>query len=247
MTKWDVGHYMKFVTDVETQGDRRVYKVGDSFRIDVTTCKHDSRSSNDLINIWARRGYIPAFMPTTLHIATTYMDEKGNSYGRYNIMEKVEKLPTPDLQDEDVRLIKARGYGSGFRHIINFAAIREATRKNEEELVAECIKLWAEDGHVKELPLVGRVRFIDGSQIEYTDAEEYIKAVKEELPDRPTTGFEFQTLTKDPAVRKAVDDEICNLYGEKNLRRLEDYQDQAGEDRTMETEAPELEDEELEL
>jgi len=73
--------------------------------------------------------------------------------------------------------------------------------------------------------LVGRVSFANGDQFEYTDPAEYLKVVKEELPYHSTNGFRFETLTSDPKVRKAVDDMVCDLYGEENPHRLEDYQE----------------------
>ena len=39
-----------------------------------------------------------------------------------------------------------------------------------------------------------------------------------------TSGFRYQTFTDDPQVRKVVDDEIYNLFGEKNPRALEEYE-----------------------
>ncbi len=88
--------------------------------------------------------------------------------------------------------------------------------------------LWCFDKRIPELRqannrIVGRVSFANGELIEYTDAAEYLKAVREELPYQSTSGFRFETLTEDPQVRKAVDDAICNLYGEENPRPLEDY------------------------
>lgn len=221
MTSWDIGHYMKFITaDVEMQGGQRIYHVGDNFQISVVTVNHDPKCRYDLMHRWKSAGFVSKFMPTTLHISTYYTDAKGNCWGRYNIMEK-------NREDAPGR-------------VVNFDYLREATPENEKELVAECIKLWDQAENAEAEPLVGRVRFASGEQTEYTDVEEYIKAVKEELPYRSTTGFEFQTLTKDPAVRKAVDDEIYNLYGEENPRRLEDYQEQ-GQEQEPE---PELEEEE---
>ena len=41
-------------------------------------------------------------------------------------------------------------------------------------------------------------------------------------------GFRFETLTDDPAVRKAVDDMVYDLYGEENPRPLEDYVSRQG-------------------
>ena len=73
-------------------------------------------------------------------------------------------------------------------------------------------------------PLVGRVTYANGDTQEFTDADEFIRYVQEELPYRPTTGFRYEVLTDDPAVRKAVDDMAFDLYGEENPRPLEDYQ-----------------------
>ena len=75
-----------------------------------------------------------------------------------------------------------------------------------------------------EKPLVGRVTYVNGDVQEFTDAEAFLKCVREELPYRPTTGFQYEVLTNDPAVRKAVDDTILDFYGEENPSQLEDYQ-----------------------
>jgi hypothetical protein len=75
----------------------------------------------------------------------------------------------------------------------------------------------------QESPVVGKVSFANGEEISYTDASEYIAAVKEELPYHATSGFRYEPLTDDPQVRKAVDDILYDLYGEVNPRQLEDY------------------------
>ena len=72
-------------------------------------------------------------------------------------------------------------------------------------------------------PLVGRVTYADGEVQGFTDAEAFLRCVREELPYRPTTGVRFEVLTDDPAVCKQVDDAIFDLYGEENPRQLEDY------------------------
>ena len=74
-----------------------------------------------------------------------------------------------------------------------------------------------------ESPAVGRVTFASGERWNYTDPQKYLQAVREELPCHATTGFRCETLTDDPAVRKAVDDMLCDLYGEENPRPLADY------------------------
>ena len=81
--------------------------------------------------------------------------------------------------------------------------------------------------------VVGRVSFASGEQKEYTDAEAYLQCIREELPDRPVTGFRYETLTDDSAVRKQADDILYDLYGEENPRPLEDYQEQPDQGMTM--------------
>jgi len=60
---------------------------------------------------------------------------------------------------------------------------------------------------------IGRISFANGEQFGFTDPQEYITAIREELPYHPTTGFRYETLTSDPEVRRAVDAELYDLYG----------------------------------
>ena len=71
--------------------------------------------------------------------------------------------------------------------------------------------------------IIGQVSYASGEREEFTDPQKYLQAVREELPYQSTTGFRCETLTDDPAVRKAVDDMVCDLYGEENPKTLEDY------------------------
>ena len=64
--------------------------------------------------------------------------------------------------------------------------------------------------------LVGRATYINGDMQEFTDAGLYIQCIREELPYRATSGFRFETLTDEPAVRKAVSDIIYDFYGMEN-------------------------------
>ena len=73
-------------------------------------------------------------------------------------------------------------------------------------------------------PLVGRVTYVGGDAQDFADAEAFLKCLREELPYRPTTGFQYEVLTDDPTVRKAVDDIVFDLYGEENPRQQEDYE-----------------------
>ena len=71
--------------------------------------------------------------------------------------------------------------------------------------------------------LIGSVSFLSGETQQFTDARAYLDCIREELPHEATTGFRFRTITQDPAVRKAVDDIVFDLYGEENLCSEEDY------------------------
>ena len=73
-------------------------------------------------------------------------------------------------------------------------------------------------------PLVGRVTYANGDAQEFTDAEAFLKCVREELPYRPTTGFRYEVLADDPSVRRQVDDIIFDLYGEEAPCRQEDHE-----------------------
>ena len=78
-------------------------------------------------------------------------------------------------------------------------------------------QLWQEDHPV------GKIAFASGEEEIFTDPQKYLDAVREELPFMTTTGFRYQTLTKDPRVRKAVDDILLDFAGEENSFKLEDY------------------------
>ena len=83
-------------------------------------------------------------------------------------------------------------------------------------------------------PLVGRVTYASGEVQEFTDSKAFLRCLWEELPYRPTTGFRYEVLTADPAIRKAVDDLAYDHYGEENPRQLEDYEAQPDPSPTME-------------
>ena len=85
----------------------------------------------------------------------------------------------------------------------------------------------------QEKSLVGRVTYANGDAQDFTDAEVFLKCVREELPYRPTTGLRYEVMTDDPAVRKAVDDIVFDLYGEENPRQLEEYQKTPKQGMTM--------------
>ena len=71
--------------------------------------------------------------------------------------------------------------------------------------------------------LIGSVSFLNGETQQFTDARAYLDCIREELPHEATTGFRFRTITQDPAIRKAVDDIVYDLYGEENPCTEEDY------------------------
>ena len=71
--------------------------------------------------------------------------------------------------------------------------------------------------------MVGKATFANGEIIPYYDANAFLDCIREELPHEATTGFRFRTITQDPAIRKAVDDIVFDLYGEENPCNEEDY------------------------
>ena len=77
---------------------------------------------------------------------------------------------------------------------------------------------------MSENALVGRATYINGDVQEFNDAGSYIQCIREELPYLATSGFRFETLTDDPAMRMAVDDIVYDFYGMENPHRLEDYE-----------------------
>ncbi len=91
----------------------------------------------------------------------------------------------------------------------------------DDPVVAEAVVQLQQRLEAK--PLVGRVTFASGERWNFTDPQKYLQTVQEELPYQATTGFRCETLTDDPAIRKAVDDMICDLYGEDDPKRSEDH------------------------
>lgn len=72
--------------------------------------------------------------------------------------------------------------------------------------------------------IVGTVSWADtGETMTFTDANEYLKCIRETIEHRGIFGFEFRTLTKDPAVRKAIDDILYGEAGEENPHTIEYY------------------------
>ena len=59
-------------------------------------------------------------------------------------------------------------------------------------------------------------------------AEPFLDCIREELPYRDTTGFRYEVLTDDPAIRKAVDDILFDFVGEENSHELADYMKMGG-------------------
>ena len=71
--------------------------------------------------------------------------------------------------------------------------------------------------------MVGKATFANGDIIPYYDADSFLDCIREELLYRDTTGFRYEILTDDPAVRKAADDILFDFLGEENPCELEDY------------------------
>ncbi len=73
------------------------------------------------------------------------------------------------------------------------------------------------------MALVGKVTFVGDDDILYDDADAFLDCIREELLYRDTSGFRYEVLTDDPAIRKAADDILFDFLGEENPCELEDY------------------------
>lgn len=75
----------------------------------------------------------------------------------------------------------------------------------------------------EKLPVLGRVSFSNGEIIEYTDKEEYLKCIREEIDYMYSSGFSYETYSNDPELRKAIDDIVYNFSGEINPNDINYY------------------------
>lgn len=73
------------------------------------------------------------------------------------------------------------------------------------------------------MALVGKVTFVGDDDILYDDADAFLDCIREELPYRNTTGFHYEVLTDDPAVRKAVKDILFDFFDVEEPCEEEDY------------------------
>lgn len=76
--------------------------------------------------------------------------------------------------------------------------------------------------------MVGKATFANGDIILYYDENAFLDCIREELLYRDTTGFRYEILTDDPAVRKAADDILFDFVGEENPHELADYTQMGG-------------------
>ena len=75
---------------------------------------------------------------------------------------------------------------------------------------------------------IGIATFVGDDDILYYDAESFLDCIREELPYRDTTGFRYEVLTDDPAIRKAADDILHDFFGEENPYTLSEYTQKIG-------------------
>lgn len=176
-------------------------------------------------------------------------DEAGDLYHEVaqtadEVWDYVEAVQTSDLLSvsglsEDFHLLadfggallagREREQGSGYQFV---TWIWDYYRTGVCYLTAFDLRVQRQN-LAEQAAVIGRVTFANGEQQDFTDAEAYLQCIREELPDRPITGFRYETLTDVPTVRKQVDDILYDLYGEENPRTLEDYQEQPDQGVTM--------------
>lgn len=109
------------------------------------------------------------------------------------------------------------------------------TPENRRYIEADIKRYTGKDvspGNPPQKEIVGVATYATGDRQEFTDKAAFIATVKEELPYRSTTGFQYQVLTNDAETRKAIDDLAYNEYGEINPRPIEDYKEAPISDRS---------------
>ena len=161
------------------------------------------------------------------------------------LQEVVDELRTSVLKDLAGMTKYCWGHGgevggwpANYGYIVETENYRYCLRCNpvpgDYQAYLTAFDLCVQRQNLAEQPaVIGRVSFASGEQVEYTDPEAYLQCIREELPDHPATGFRYETLTDDPAVRKQADDILYDLYGEENPRPLEDYENAPQEGMTM--------------
>ena len=77
--------------------------------------------------------------------------------------------------------------------------------------------------------MVGKVTFVGDDDILYDDADAFLDCIRRELPYFNTSGFRYEVLTDDPAVRKAVNDILFDFFGGEEPCEEEDYTQTMGE------------------
>ena len=70
--------------------------------------------------------------------------------------------------------------------------------------------------------------FVGDDDIFYDDADNFLDCIREELPYRDTTGFRYEVLTDDPAVRKAVKDILFDFFDVEEPCEEKDYKQTMG-------------------
>ena len=70
---------------------------------------------------------------------------------------------------------------------------------------------------------LGTTTYASGEKQYFTDAEAFLKTVREELPYRSTSGFEQKIAFADTYTVRAVDNMIYDLYGENNPHSADHY------------------------
>jgi hypothetical protein len=75
----------------------------------------------------------------------------------------------------------------------------------------------------EEKSVIGIVSFASGETLAYTDPAIFLQVIRTSCHTSPTSGFQYEVLTDDPAVRKArtISSTICSAR--KIPRPLEDY------------------------
>ena len=149
------------------------------------------------------------------YVTESPFDDSARREHELPLDEAIQLYVGLDCQDKQLGVIRDDGASADLAICLSgFWSFPEGWRKRED--LAQDKTLADAAAQVRQMVdslTVGRISFASGERYSFTDPQKYVAAIHKELPYHPTTGFRYETLTDDPAIRKAVDVEVYDLYG----------------------------------
>lgn len=151
----------------------------------------------------------------------SYLKALQDQVGKINFKHET-LLRDPELLKKIDDLLFGSTHTNSIEHYIEMVRSEKVTEHIPENIQDLNYKIPDEKQEI-----VGKLHFYGGEGeivevIKYTSAENYLQALGKEL-DIDINGFKFDTVLRDPALLKAVDDRVYGVYGEDNPNSLEHY------------------------